>query len=281
MRVSSNNTEKKRVLVVSDSPLTLAELKMELMDYFDVLIASASDSALHALEMYEVSIIVIHIGEHRETPFAVCADISETAKKENIPIMFIADKGKDTDETQAFESGAVDYAVRRKGAVNALITRMTLRICASENEKLSIGNDCSLASHKNAAESALYGKTILVAEDMELNREIIGGMLHDIEGLVLEFAEDGKDAVERFAKEPTRYSLILMDIQMPVMNGIEATKAIRSLSSENARDVPIVALTASDEEGVTEKYLSAGMNDYIKKPMAYDQLIALITAYCS
>ena len=274
--MSNTNTDKKRVLVISDSPRTLAELKKDLMTHFDVLIASASVSALHALEMYDVAIIVIHIGETRQTPFSVCADISESAKRENVPVMFIADKGEDTDEMEAFASGAIDYTVRRPGAAKALITRISLRISASECETYNQVGAATQLSPAVTPESALYGKTILVVEDMELNREIIAGMLHDVDGLTLDFAENGKEAVEIFAGASTQHSLILMDIQMPVMDGIEATKAIRGLDCENARDVPIVALTASDEEKETEKYLSAGMNGYLKKPMAYDQLIELV-----
>ena len=272
--------EKKRVLVVSEDPHALVEIKVELMDYFDVSIAAASPAVLTALEMFNMALVIIYIGENRDGAFSVFADISELAEKKSVPIVFLAEKGNDKDEAEAFALGAVDYTVRRRGTVNALNSRINLRIRASESEKRVSGAADGQFSSSGAPGAVIAEKTILVVDDVELNREIIAGMLIDVKGLALEFAGNGEEAVNKFAKAPDLFSLILMDVQMPVMDGFRATKTIRSLDFENAREVPIIALTANDDEGEVAKYLDSGMNGMIKKPMAYDELINLVTEYC-
>jgi len=127
----------------------------------------------------------------------------------------------------------------------------------------------------------LVNKTILVADDVELNRDIIKTILSVIEGLKVEFASDGKEAVEKFEKDPNLYSFILMDVQMPVMDGLEATRTIRRLSCENAREIPIIAVTASVDEKEIELCLKAGMNDILEKPIIYDKILTVVAEHCN
>ena len=272
--------EKKHVLIVSGEPRVLAEIKMELMEHFDISIAAAGDTALAALEMFNIAAVVIYIGDNREKAFSVLVGIFEFITGKKIPIIFLAEKGNEDDETAAFMLGAADYAVRRQGALNAFISRIELRIKAGEYERQLLSNENFSPSSTLTPEVVLNHKTILVADDIALNRDIVAGMLSEIEGLTLEFAADGKETVDKFSENPSRYSLILMDIQMPVMNGLDATRAIRGLPCENARAIPIVALTASAEEDEIKICFEAGMNDYIEKPMAYDKLLGVIAEHC-
>ena len=272
---------KKHVLVVSGEPLILAEIKIELMSFFDISIAATSELALHALEIYEVAAVVICIGESRDKAFSIFNSIFESVKSRNIPIIFLAEKGNDDDETTAFAMGAVDYSTRRRGTINALSNRIQLRINASEHERRVLAGEITKESIKDVApEALLNGKTVLVVEDIEINREIVAGMLSCIEGLTVDLACDGKEAVAKFAQNPDRYSLILMDVQMPVMDGLEATKAIRSMDCENARDIPVIALTGTTEEAEIELCLNAGMNDYLEKPMPFDKFLVIATEHC-
>ena len=276
--MSSMNTEKKRVLVASDDPRVLTEIKIDLMDVFDVNIAAASPAVVTALETYKTSLVVIYIGQNRDETFSMFTKVSELLRSKGIPAIFLAENGTDEDEKRAFEVGAVDYTVRRRGGHDALCSRISLRIRASENEKL-LSNAQPGASPNptpNSPEDLFSGKAILVVDDIELNREIIAGMLEDIGDLTIEFAEDGSEAVEKFSTTPDRYSLILMDVQMPVMDGIEATRAIRSLGFATARDIPIIALTADIDDSEISKYLESGMNDYLQKPASRDELLRVI-----
>ena len=114
--------------------------------------------------------------------------------------------------------------------------------------------------------SDIAGMHILVAEDNDINWEIISVILQ-MYAIECERAENGKLCVDRLsACEKDRFDLVFMDIQMPVMNGLEATKAIRKLDNW-AKDIPIIAMTADAfSENVTE-CLSVGMNGHISKPI--------------
>jgi len=271
--------EKKHILIISREPRVLAEIKAELMEYFDISIASTSAAAFTAMEMYEMSAIIIYICEMREMAFSIFAEIFDLAKIKKIPVKFLSEKGSDEDENTAFAMGAVDYSTRRRGTTKALIDRIKLRINAGEYEKKHFNNKV-LLSGGNIPEAILFDKTILVADDVELNRDIISATLSDVKGLTLEFAANGKEVVEKFSKDPNLYSLILIDINMPVMNGLEATKTIRRLACENAREIPIIATTADVNEKSIKLCLEAGMNDYIEKPVSYEKILAVAAEHC-
>ena len=278
--MSNIHFEKKHVLIISGEPRILAEIKMDLMEHFDVSIAAAGATALAALEMYDIAAVVIYIDESRKKAFDLFTVIFEFVKNKKIPIICLAEKGNDDDETAAFTMGAVDYSVRRHGATGALVSRIKLRIGAGECERRLLSYEGSFASFSVAPDMVLNHKTILVADDLALNRDIVAGMLSDVGGLTLEFAADGREAVDKFAKDADRYSLILMDVQMPGMDGLDATRAIRSLPYENAREIPIIAVTAGVKEDEIALCLEAGMDDFIAKPMAYEKLLAVVAEHC-
>ena len=111
------------------------------------------------------------------------------------------------------------------------------------------------------------GHRILLAEDNEINREIACELLES-RGLVVESVTNGEEAFEKIRdSEEGRYELILMDIQMPVMNGYDATRAIRNLDGAYAKNIPIIALTANIFEDDIMKAIDSGMNEHITKPM--------------
>ena len=113
----------------------------------------------------------------------------------------------------------------------------------------------------------LTGKRILLCEDHPLNREIAGKLLAKT-GAVTENAEDGRQGLERFQSSPPRYfDAILMDIRMPVMDGLEASRAIRGLDRADAKSIPIIAMTANAYREDVEKSIKAGMNAHLAKPI--------------
>ena len=107
----------------------------------------------------------------------------------------------------------------------------------------------------------------LIADDNDLNAEILEELLK-MEGADCDRAVNGKEAVEMFARaEEGRYNIILMDIKMPVMNGYEATRAIRRSSHELAKTIPIIAMTANAFSEDIQHSLTAGMNAHVSKPV--------------
>jgi len=117
-----------------------------------------------------------------------------------------------------------------------------------------------------ATDLHLQGYTILAAEDMEFNREVLSKYLEKT-GVTIDYAENGKEAVEKFKVNYEKYCMILMDINMPEMDGDEATKIIRALDIKKAKEIPIVAMTADVFKEDVEKCLSVGMNDHMSKPI--------------
>ena len=126
--------------------------------------------------------------------------------------------------------------------------------------------------HKDE-DNSLEGRRILLAEDNDLNAEIAIEILSAI-GLVVERAENGAVCVKMLSEAPEGYyQLVLMDIQMPEMNGYEATRAIRGLKDKVKSKIPIIALTANAFEEDKKNAIKAGMNGHLAKPIEIDQLI--------
>ncbi len=118
----------------------------------------------------------------------------------------------------------------------------------------------------------LRGQHILVAEDVDINQEILIGLLEGT-GVLFDFAENGRLAVEAFALNPQKYALILMDIQMPEMDGYEAARRIRAMSAPEAASIPIIAMTANVFKEDIEKSRAAGMNGHLGKPLDLDAVL--------
>ena len=124
--------------------------------------------------------------------------------------------------------------------------------------------------------AALAGRRVLIAEDMELNAEILTELL-ELEDVGADWAENGQLAVERFSGSPPgTYDAILMDIRMPVMDGLAAARAIRALDRPDAKTIPIIALTANAFEEDVQSALQAGMNAHLSKPVDTDKLFAFL-----
>jgi len=142
----------------------------------------------------------------------------------------------------------------------------------------AIGSVDMLEMEENLPEAydALRLKHILIAEDVELN-QFIAVQILETWGMKVSVANNGKEAVEMVEKEP--FDLILMDIQMPEMDGIEATELIRKMPNTKIAQIPIVALTANALKGDNQRYMKAGMNDYITKPYTEAKLLSVISKY--
>ena len=122
------------------------------------------------------------------------------------------------------------------------------------------------------------GITILLAEDVEINREIFIALLEGT-NIKIDTAENGLEAVQKFKENPDRYAAIIMDIQMPVMNGYEATKTIRSLDMDKAKNIPIIALTADAFKEDVDRCIACGMNNHLKKPIEMEKVIEMLSRY--
>jgi CheY-like chemotaxis protein len=143
-----------------------------------------------------------------------------------------------------------------------------------ENES----NDLDAADEEDAeikADGRFTGKKLLLAEDVEINREIIMSLLEKT-GLSIDCAQNGLEAVEMIVAAPDKYDAVLMDVQMPKMDGLEATRRIRAASLIS---LPIIAMTAHVFRSDIEECLKVGMNDHIGKPIDIDDVLKKLNKY--
>jgi signal transduction histidine kinase/CheY-like chemotaxis protein/NAD-dependent dihydropyrimidine dehydrogenase PreA subunit len=167
-------------------------------------------------------------------------------------------------------------------AEQAGIKRFVAKPVFPSNLLGAINRAAGMQTKKETAEGIDFpdfsGLSLLLAEDIEINREIFQAILEPT-GIGIDTAENGKEAVEKFSKNPSSYNIIIMDVQMPEMNGLEATTAIRALSCEEAEKIPIIAMTANVFKEDIEKCLESGMNDHLKKPIEEKALMEKIAFY--
>ena len=129
---------------------------------------------------------------------------------------------------------------------------------------------------KEKKKAKLAGRRILLAEDVDVNAELLEDSL-EVENIKVDHAENGKVALEMFEKSTSGiYAAILMDVRMPVMDGLEATAAIRALDREDAKKIPIIALTANAFDEDVQLSTQAGMNAHLSKPIEADNLIRVL-----
>jgi len=159
-------------------------------------------------------------------------------------------------------------------------TIMAKRGKAAETVNKDTAGDSGQAEQKQTGDiNGLFkGRRILLVEDVEINREIILALLEPTQ-IKIDCAENGVEAVRMFSEASDKYELIFMDVQMPEMDGYEATRRIRSLDTPNGKTVPIIAMTANAFRENVEECLAAGMNDHIGKPIDLERVIEALYGY--
>lgn len=167
-------------------------------------------------------------------------------------------------------NGFLPKPARREKLLKAILSLL------EENEVHAKEKKDPPVPHRTIEEEVGHSIHILLAEDNAINRKLASYMLTKA-GYQLTVAENGKDAVNKLTFAPDKYDLLFMDINMPEMDGVEATHVIR----ENGfHDIPIIAMTARSMKGDREKFLSYGMNDYIAKPMKREMVVEMVEKWC-
>ena len=259
----------------SEEEMTLPPLEVLVIDDDEVLLETASDT-LKALgtkpELAETGQTALQKIEERKKAQNLYDVIILDWKMPDISGLELAKKirklaGKDLSIilVSAYDWTQIENNAKEAG-VDGFISKPLFRssIYKKISELLGIEKDAREQEENN---SDLAGMNVLVAEDMDVNWEIIHTLL-EMYGINSERAENGKIAVEKLSNiGPAQYDVVFMDIQMPEMNGLEATRNIRKLANPYAAGIPIIAMTADAfSENVTE-CLEAGMNGHIAKPI--------------
>lgn len=193
---------------------------------------------------------------------------------QDVPIIIIS----------AYDWSEIEQTARAAGAT-AFISKPLFRSRVVHLFKTLLGHSMNDEAEKSSSLKSLQkedysGKRALLVEDNELNAEIAGELL-GMTGLSIEYARNGKEALDKMTEVPDGYyDIVFMDIQMPVMDGYIATRAIRSLSRSYAQSVPIIAMTANAFVADVQLCKDFGMNEHIAKPLDLGQLARILHRWC-
>ena len=196
------------------------------------------------------------------------------ALPEPAPILFITTYGADGMECLDGMEEAL-----RMGYTGVLMKPFFLSALKEKITEMRTGEAGGKQEAETGEENSLEGLNFLAAEDNEINAEILSEIL-SMEGAKCEIAENGRLALERFMRAGEgEFDAILMDVQMPVMNGYDATRAIRALNREDAAKIPIIAMTANAFAEDEKEALNAGMNVHLAKPVDVELLKKVLRQY--
>ena len=211
--------------------------------------------------------------------------------KDYLPFIFDAFSQEDSSNTNEYGSTGLGMAIA-KNIVELMNGNITVKsekgkgtsffvtVTLPESEQKNPEDNSPSPGEKKAALtdgiSKLAGRRVLLAEDIMVNAEIIM-MLLSMKKMEVEHALNGRIAVEKFAQhDPGYYDAVLMDIRMPEMDGLEATKRIRALEREDAKTVPIIALTANAFDKDVKRSMQAGLSAHLTKPVEPDRLFKIL-----
>lgn len=170
----------------------------------------------------------------------------------------------------ADETACIDAIMAKPLFADSLIRNVYTTLAQKEGIEVAVPEPAS--ESEGDAAPVLAGRRVLMAEDVEQNAEILEDLL-DLEEIIAEHAVNGDEAVKMFAQSPQGYyDAILMDVRMPVMDGLTATRTIRALDHPDAQTIPIIAMTANVFEEDVQNSLQAGMNAHLSKPIEPDYL---------
>ena len=257
------------MLVVDDNPIEAEHAKMVLEEAgIRTDFCTNGQEALSIMEEqhnlnHPYNIVLIDWNMPGMSGLETSAEVTRLYGKESLVVAMTAYNWNDI-RSETHAAGVNDFIEKPLFAANII-----------ENLE-RIARRSGMAIFKGKKKARLEGRRILLAEDMALNAEIIADML-EIENIKADCAENGKLAVELFENSTSGiYSAILMDVRMPVMDGLEASRTIRAMDREDAKRIPIIALTANTFDEDIQLSMQAGMNAHLSKPVEADNLIRML-----
>ena len=260
-----------RILAVDDDPLILSDFK-GIVGRFGAIcdIASGAEEALRLVAkngLYDFCFVDWRMPEINGIELTKEMRLRNSAQGDSVVIMISsAEYSSVAEEAKA---AGVDKFLRKPLFPSSIMDVI--------NEYIGIDRRFPREAYNNLA--AWYkDRCIILAEDVEINREIVQVLLEPTL-LNIDCATTGQEAYEMFCAAPHKYDMIFMDLQMPVLDGIGATRLIRALDIPRAKTIPIVAMTANVFREDVEKCLEAGMNDHVGKPLDLDIVLSKLHKY--
>jgi CheY-like chemotaxis protein len=262
--------------MVVDDNATFRELIKEMLESFtfEVTVTASGKEGLAKLEKdseknpYELVIIDWRMPEM--DGIKVSQLIKNHPELPKIPAVILVTASGREEVMQRFQQAGLDGFLFKPISYSLLFDTIIEIFGYKDSRKPLI---MTKGTEETEALKQIRGAKILVAEDNEINRQVAKELLEKV-GLIVTVANNGKSAVKAAAE--AHYDLVLMDIQMPEMDGFEATRHIRTNSKAGIEDLPIIATTAHAMTGDREKSLEAGLNDYLSKPIDPDRLYSAL-----
>ncbi len=269
------NFEHKNVLIVDDTPSWQIIISKLLKNFnINITVANSGEEAIDLICMkYQHFDMVLMDWKMPKLDGIETAKIIKEKCQSNItPTIIMISAYSAVDIFQKAKEIGIDVFLKKP--INpSLLYNIIVGIFGEDIAKLS----CNLEKPSLKTElTSLKSSAILVVEDNILNQEVLTGMLRP-SGIIVDIASNGVEAVEKFKAKSNFYEMILMDIQMPLMDGYEATKAIRDFD----REIPIVALSANAMKEDEKKSKLAGMNAHLNKPIDREELFGVLLKYIS
>ncbi|MBP5291015.1 MAG: response regulator, partial [Lachnospiraceae bacterium] len=257
------------VLVVDDDPIE-AEHARSVLEEVGIRadVATGGEEALRMMEVQHAkhkpyNLVLMDWNMPGMNGLEASAEIHKQFEKESTVVVLTAYNWYDIEEE-----------AHRVGVDSFLTKPLFPDKVLEELDRAARRSNLSIFKEKKGAN--LSGRRVLLAEDMEINAEIMKDIL-EIESIKTDHAVNGRMAVEMFKESPVgSYAAVLMDVRMPEMDGLEATAEIRALDREDAKHVPIIALTANAFDEDVQRSLQVGMNAHISKPVDADHLLQVL-----
>ena len=262
-----------RILAVDDDPYILQELKGIVEDfggYCDVAVSGAE--AVTLIEQSgDYNFFFLDYRMPEMDGIELAAELRKrTGSNKDVHIVMIS---------------AVDFSMisekAKEAGVDMFLPKPLFPSTVSDTISALLGNtQKEIGNYSDNIEGIYRDRRILLAEDVEINREIVITLLAPT-CLVIDCAENGREAVQMFEESHDKYEMIFMDMQMPEMDGLEATRKIRALNAHGAKSVPIIAMTANVFKEDIQNCLEAGMDDHLGKPLIFEEVLGKLRKYMS
>ena len=263
----------KRVLVADDNQTNLKILENILHKAgMNVIACSNGLDVLEVLQNCDstpVDIVILDIMMPEMTGYKAAREIRSRFAR-TIPLIAFSSSLEDS-ASKCSEVGFDGFLPKPINRIK-LLKMMARLLGASQDEQ---HHNAALITQHSMREEEKQSISILLAEDNPVNQKLVVKMLEKA-GYRIDVAGNGREAVDKYAETPNAFDIILMDVQMPQMNGLDATRLLRE---KGYNDVPIIAMTANAMKGDREKCLGAGMNDYIAKPIKRDLVFAIVNKW--
>jgi len=265
------NLRNARILVVDDDPDVLLYFREILPRYaLTCDTASCSSEALSLIEQgepYNIYFLDWMMPEMNGLALADALRSKSFVRDDTVIIMISAVEWRSIEEEA------------RKVGVHKFLPKPLFPSAIADIIIEALGADTHEADKEHPSVAGIFaGRQILLVEDVEINQEIVTSLLGST-GIKIDCAANGLEAVEKFQQAPLAFDLILMDLQMPVMDGYEATAQIRAMDIPNSALIPIIAMTANVFREDVDKCLEVGMNGHVGKPLVYDSLIEKLSEH--